>query len=122
MLAEICCEKFHKKKIVFSDTLNVVLGTNTGDNSIGKSTFMLVIDFAFGGTTYAKANDILNHIGSHDIYFKFIFNDQNYFFCRNNIDVNTVWKCDENNERLDSMSLSEYCSCCLNNMGLICLI
>ena len=59
MLAEICCEKFHQKKIVFSDTLNVVLGTNTGDNSIGKSTFMLVIDFAFGGTIYAKANDIL---------------------------------------------------------------
>ena len=118
MLAEICCEKFHKKKIVFSDTLNVVLGTNTGDNSIGKSTFMLVIDFAFGGTTYAKANDILNHIGSHDIYFKFIFNDQNYFFCRNNNDVNTVWKCDENNERLDSMSLSEYCSWLSKQYGL----
>ena len=62
MLAEIYCEEFHQKKIEFSNTLNVVLGTNTGDNSIGKSTFMLIVDFAFGGTTYAEASDILDHI------------------------------------------------------------
>ena len=37
MLAKINCEKFHQKKIRFANTLNVVLGTNTGDNSIGKS-------------------------------------------------------------------------------------
>lgn len=51
MLAEIYCEKFHQEKIKFSNTLNVILGTNAGDNSIGKSTFMLIIDFVFGGIT-----------------------------------------------------------------------
>ena len=55
MLSEIFCEKFHQKKVTFGNNLNVVLGTNTGDNSIGKSTFLLIIDFVFGGST-----DIVN--------------------------------------------------------------
>ena len=42
MLHEIYCEQFHQKRIVFNPGLSVVLGTNTGDNSIGKSTFLLV--------------------------------------------------------------------------------
>lgn len=110
MLAKINCEKFHQKKIRFANTLNVVLGTNTGDNSIGKSTFMLIVDFAFGGTTYAGATDIIDNIGSHDIYFKFIFAKKDFFFCRNNIAVNTVWVCDENQNRQYSISLQEYCA------------
>ena len=109
MLAEIYCEEFHQKKIVFYNTLNVVLGTNTGDNSIGKSTFMLIVDFAFGGNTYAKSSDILNNIGSHDIYFKFVFDDHPYYFCRNNIDSNKVWTCNEKWERKESITLTKYC-------------
>ena len=71
MLCEIYCEKFHQKKIEFSDGLNVVLGTNAGDNSIGKSTLMLIIDFVFGGHTYSDATDVLNNVGEHNICFKF---------------------------------------------------
>lgn len=118
MLAEIYCEEFHQKKIEFYNTLNVVLGTNTGDNSIGKSTFMLIVDFAFGGTTYADATDILDNIGSHDIYFKFVFNQQPYYFCRNNIDINTVWICDKKRKRQNSISLTEYCSWLSKQYGL----
>ena len=88
----------------------MILGTNAGDNSIGKSTFMLIIDFVFGGITYANSTDILNNIGSHDIYFTFIFNQQRYSFCRNNIESNTVWICDQDNKRIKSFSLTEYCS------------
>lgn len=71
---------------------------------------MLIVDFVFGGTTYAAATDILDNIGSHDIYFKFIFNQQPYYFCRNNIDTNIVWICNENKERTKPMELTEYCS------------
>ena len=53
MLHEIYCEQFHQKRIVFNPGLSVVLGTNTGDNSIGKSTFLLIVDYVFGGSTYA---------------------------------------------------------------------
>ena len=118
MLAEIYCEEFHQKKIEFSNALNVVLGTNTGDNSIGKSTFMLIVDFAFGGTTYAEASDILDNIGSHNIYFKFVFDQKPYYFCRNNIDTNTVWICDDKREQQNSIPLTEYCSWLSKQYGL----
>lgn len=109
MLAEIYCEEFHQKRIEFRNTLNVVLGTNTGDNSIGKSTFMLIVDYAFGGSTYAKATDILNNVGKHDIYFKFAFQEEAYYFCRNNIESNIVWICDEKHNHIKAISLQEYC-------------
>ena len=51
MLHEIYCEQVHQKRIVFNPGLSVVLGTNTGDNSIGKSTFLLIVDYVFGGRT-----------------------------------------------------------------------
>ena len=59
MLREIYCEEFHQKHITFHDGLNVVLGSPKADNSIGKSTLMLIVDFAFGGDTYVEASDIL---------------------------------------------------------------
>lgn len=110
MLAEIYCEEFHQKKIEFKNTLNVVLGTDTGDNSIGKSTFMLIIDYAFGGSAYAKSTDILKNIGTHNIYFKFIFQEKEYYFCRNNMENNTVWICDEKHNHIEAIPLQEYCT------------
>ena len=59
MLIEICCDKFMcngsiRKPIKFNKGLNIIQGQNSGENSIGKSTFLLVIDFCFGGDTYAE--------------------------------------------------------------------
>ena len=73
MLYEIYCEKFYQKQIIFNSGLNVVLGTNMGDNSIGKSTFLLIVDYVFGGSIYAETKDIIDNIGSHDIFFSFSF-------------------------------------------------
>ena len=109
MLREIYCEEFHQKKIEFSDGLNVVLGTKTADNSIGKSTFMLVVDFVFGGSTYAKSTDILNNVEPHNICFKFEFDEEFCYFSRKNTDSNTVWKCDENYNPLEAFSKDAYC-------------
>lgn len=80
MLHEIYCEQFHQKRIVFNPGLSVVLGTNTGDNSIGKSTFLLIVDYVFGGSTYAGTTDIIENVGSHDIYFSFIFGEETFRF------------------------------------------
>lgn len=109
MLREIYCDEFHQKKIEFSDGLNVVLGTKTADNSIGKSTFMLVVDFVFGGSTYAKSTDILNNVDPHNICFKFEFDGEFYYFSRKNTESNTVWKCDEHYNPLESLSNDAYC-------------
>ena len=55
MLHEIYCEQFHQKRIVFNPGLSVVLGTNAGDNSIGKSTLyyrVVVIKAPLQGLCY----------------------------------------------------------------------
>ena len=109
MLHEICCDQFHQKRIVFNPGLSVVLGTNTGDNSIGKSTFLLIVDYVFGGSTYASTTDIINNVGSHDIFFSFVFGEETFKFCRNSIRANTVWKCNDSYEKVEEIGLNEYC-------------
>lgn len=110
MLYEIYCEEFHQKKITFNENLNVVLGTDDGHNSIGKSTFLLIIDFVFGGSTYSKADDIIKHIKSHDIYFTFKFDNVFYKFCRNNIEADKVWECDENYKKIQYKHVKDFCN------------
>lgn len=109
MLYEICCDQFYQKKIVFNEGLSVILGTNTGDNSIGKSTFLLIVDYVFGGSTYSETTDIINNVGSHDIFFTFVFEGEKYRFCRNSINRHIVWKCDENYVKTEEIRLEDYC-------------
>lgn len=82
MLKEIYCELLKTKnrpsgKIIFHNGLNVVLGSNVGTTSIGKSTSLLIIDFVFGGDTYAKS-DAVKELGNHTIYFIFQFDGVDY--------------------------------------------
>ena len=58
MLKEIICSKLADKKIVFNKGLNVVVGDDDAANSIGKSSALLLIDFAFGGKSYSANSDI----------------------------------------------------------------
>ena len=109
MLYEIYCEEFHNKQILFKPGLSVVLGTNAGDNSIGKSTFLLIVDFVFGGSTYCDATDIIDNVGAHDIFFSFVFNGEVFKFCRNNIQRNSVWMCSDSYEKDKEISLADYC-------------
>lgn len=110
MLHEIYCEQFHQKQIIFNPGLSVILGTNTGDNSIGKSTFLLIVDYVFGGRTYANTTDIITNVGPHDIFFSFIFEDKLFRFCRNSIHAHAVWKCNDSYEKLEEIALNEYCN------------
>ena len=86
-----------------------MLGTNTGDNSIGKSTFLLIVDYVFGGSTYAGTADIIENVGSHDIYFAFVFGKETFKFCRNSINAHIVWKCNDSYEKVEEISLTDYC-------------
>ena len=57
MLIEITSPVFKEKgkerpPIRFKEGLNVVLGKEDGENSIGKSSAMLAIDFAFDGNSF----------------------------------------------------------------------
>ena len=118
MLREIYCEEFHRKHITFHDGLNVVLGSPKADNSIGKSTLMLIVDFAFGGNTYVEASDILQNVGEHSVGFKFCFDGKDYYFLRSITERNTVWECDERYTKIESMSTGDYCEWLAKKYGI----
>jgi len=114
MLVEISCEKFidagvARAPITFSKGLNVVLGTETGTNSIGKSTFLLILDFVFGGEDYlTKASDVHSHVGRHVIKFVFEFGGVRFYFSRDTQEPNAVKVYDEGWAELATWSLTNY--------------
>ncbi|MEF9984674.1 MAG: DUF2326 domain-containing protein [Oscillospiraceae bacterium] len=110
MLLEIICDKFKQNRVEFHAGLNTVLGDDLGSNSIGKSTFLMIVDFVFGGKDYVMAStDIQRNIGEHIIKFCFEFNQKKYFYSRDTDDLENVNKCDENYEIQSSISLEHYC-------------
>ena len=99
MLIEMTSPAFKEKgkerpPIRFKDGLNVVLGKEDGENSIGKSSAMLAIDFVFGGNTYL-ASDGVKHIGDHTIFFTFAFDGKPYYFARNTASPDDIHVCSE---------------------------
>ena len=112
MLYEIQCNRFisngqPRPPIRFHNGLNVVLGGKNADNSVGKSTFMLIIDFAFGGETYPKSQTAL-HIGNHLIKFAFKFAETFYYFSRDIVNANMVNVCDANYNVQTTLSIDEF--------------
>ena len=99
MLIEMTSPAFKEKgkerpPIRFKEGLNVVLGKEDGENSIGKSSAMLAIDFVFGGNTYL-ASDSVKHIGDHTIFFTFEFDGKPYYFARNTVSPDDIHVCSE---------------------------
>ena len=97
MLKEVYCELFKstagpRGRIQFHQVLNTVLGGEAADNSIGKSTFLLILDYCFGGETYGKAN-VKNYVGDHTICFAFHFKDGDHYYSRTVSDSKHVNRC-----------------------------
>ncbi len=114
MLHEIRCDKFIDNGIIrpsvkFHDGLNVVLGDKKATNSIGKSTFLLIIDFAFGGDDYPeKATDVIRNVGEHVIQFAFLFNSELFYFSRSTRDFRIVKRCNAAYVEQEDISIEEY--------------
>lgn len=111
MLVEIQCDKFAKDHqiIHFQPGLNTILGSAGGSNAIGKSTFLWIIDYAFGGKSYyLLSSDIKKEIGTHTIYFAFKFGEQIHYFYRSTDDPQNVCRCDKNHHLIIKMTLEEY--------------
>lgn len=118
MLKEIWSPEFPghaspDSSVKFRAGLNVILGvTATGEesgNSLGKSTFLLVIDFCFGGESFLKSMAVRNK-GEHLIFFAFEFGGGEYKFCRKTDRNGSLYRCGRNwsfSER-DRYSLDEY--------------
>lgn len=116
MLKQISCDQFIvngrvREPINFHNGLNVVLGGKNGTNSIGKSTFLMILDFVFGGEDYVKKDkDVQKNVGQHTINFVFEFNEKNYYFSRSTKDFQNVNVCNESFEPLadKKMTIKEY--------------
>ena len=76
MLVGIECDKFinhgsPRGLITFHEGINAIFGDGK-KNSLGKSTFLLIIDFCFGGKDYITIeSETINLLGPHTIYFDF---------------------------------------------------
>lgn len=118
MLIEIMCDEFkdHGKprgRIPLRAGLNTVIGSDSGSNSIGKSTFLMIIDFIFGGDDYVeKLTDVQTEVGEHRICFAFEFSDGKHYFWRSNVDYKNVQKCDSNYQPKEDglISVGQYLS------------
>ena len=99
MLIEMSSPVFIEKgkvrpPIRFKEGLNVILGKEDGENSIGKSSAMLAIDFVFGGNSYLSGDGV-KHIGDHTIFFAYLFDGKKHYFARNTSDPSNVFICTE---------------------------
>lgn len=114
MLSKIYCDKFKSYDeprgiIEFKPGLNTVLGGKTAENSIGKSTFLLIVDFVFGGSSFVDS-DAAREIGNHTICFSFKFDDKEYHFARDIANNKAVHICDDDSytPNGETMSLKEF--------------
>jgi len=120
MLRSIECDKFPEthRIITFEPGLNSVIGTEEGSNAIGKSTFLRIIDFAFGGSCYLDEEEIEREIGPHELYFSFIFGDNSpLYFCRKTDDPDNVISCDKEKHIIETMPIAKYQRTLMDNYG-----
>lgn len=109
MLLELKCDKFIEPNIYFHNGVNIILGDNNASNSIGKSTFLMIIDFIFGGKSYLKHNkDVIENIGHHTFMYNFKFDNNIFYFKRNTNEEAIVYQCNKNFNTILKMSLDEY--------------
>ena len=99
-----------RPKIVLNKGLNVVNGSVSGTNSIGKSTFLMVIDFCLGGKDYyEKLKPVKDNIGDHEINFAFEFKNEMFYFCRNTGNPDIIHICDSSyNKTGETWSKNDY--------------
>ena len=91
MLKLISCEKVIKTPIAFGEGLNCVVGADDAQNSIGKSSVLMLIDFAFGGNDFpTKCDDVIRNVGHFKIGFEFEF-DKKYSFIRDTEEPDSVY-------------------------------
>lgn len=116
MLTEIYCEAFgDQKKVLFFPGLNVIQGysdeADGNGNSIGKTNMLKIIDYAFGGKHYSDTNDdVIRHVGEHDICFAHMFNGEEYRFIRSTTAHDKVIRCANNSYTpIGEFSTKEFC-------------
>jgi uncharacterized protein YydD (DUF2326 family) len=109
MLTEIHCEKFRHTPILFHKGLNVILGDDVATNSIGKSTLLMVIDFAMGRNSFVEFNtDVVHELGHHSYFIKFEFGGILHAFRRDTQKPEIVYRCTSQYAEITPITIDEY--------------
>ena len=107
MLKEIRCSQLIEKKLEFNSGLNVLTGSDDGANSIGKSSVLMLLDFAFAGDDFLKlCSDVIDNVGIITIEMDFYFGNALHSFSRSTNDPKVVTFLSEKNK--PEKSLDEY--------------
>ena len=115
MLVEIKSEAFKGKgitdgTITFHKGLNTIIADETANNSTGKSSFLLAIDFAFGGSSYVSNEaKIVENVGHHILKFTFRIKGKDLYFSRSTQTPNEVSICNSDYAEVERISLTDYC-------------
>ena len=123
MLVEIRCDSFAEQHqaVTFCGGLNTVLGSNGGSNAIGKSTFLWIVDYAFGGTEYNEVwKENAQYIGMSPVRFTFQFDGQLHYFFRTLEEPRTVCRCDKKGKIIDKLTLDKYRKWLSESYGITC--
>ncbi len=98
-----------RKPITFFPGLNVVLGTNDAANSIGKSSFLMVLDYVFAGDDYInKCSDIQDNVKGHTICFAFENDGKMSYFSRSTLDNSHVNVCNAKYVAIETITITAY--------------
>lgn len=110
MLKTLKCNAFEKKEtIFFNKGLNIIKGDKAASNSIGKSTFLMIIDFILGGSNYLSHDGgAISIKGNHTFEYSFDFDDDNYYFIRKTDDSDNIYLCDPTFQELDKITIDKY--------------
>lgn len=123
MLIEIESAAFKEKgnprgKILFHKGLNTIVAAETTNNSTGKTSFLLAIDFAFGGKSYAEEEaKIVENVGHHTLKFAFDFGGEKLYFSRSTASLNTVTVCNSDYSKINDISLNDFCKLLAHKYG-----
>jgi len=92
MLKSISCEELIETPITFEQGLNAVVGADDAHNSIGKSSILMLIDFAFGGSDFpSKCDDVIRNVGNFKVGITFEF-EKPYSFIRDTSNLGQVYR------------------------------
>jgi uncharacterized protein YydD (DUF2326 family) len=109
VLIEIRADVFRKGLVKFQEGLNVVLGDENATNSIGKSSLLMIVDFAFGGGSLLEYNkDLVDELKHHYYFFTFVFEGETCRFRRGTNDPELVYRCSEEFTPDDAMDIEDY--------------
>jgi len=109
MLKQIKCNLFNQSTVEFHPGLNVILGDDEAKNSIGKSSALLVIDFAMGGGSLLEDDaGAIKALGHHSYQITFEFSGTPLYVTRSTEQPDVIDVCDSNHVKQDEISLDAY--------------